>query len=307
MTPVSGSVGGTLITAIVPGATVSDTVDILDSTNSSICESTSVTAYGVVQCKTLAQEIESTELSISKDGEISSCVSTDKSVCTYEQLASSAVFPTVSSISNSKSTILFTGTNFDITDFTHTASFYDVEATSVVIDSVTQATATFDLGIPVVIGEVFPYLVFTKDDLEYKAISPVAIVNDLDVSSSMSGLQCSFAGECTFEVTASGLASIMRQKSEENKILVCDQECVLDEATSTATVTKCKIPKLSTTYSNKNFEISKETENLRGTTFGTGDYELSFDDYLLNAPTDVSLRNCHVGMKFKEGHVGLLS
>ena len=126
MTPVSGSVGGTLITAIVPGATVSDTVDILDSTYSSICESTSVTAYGVVQCKTLAQEIESTELSISKDGEISPCVSTEKSVCTYVQLASSAVFPTVSSISNSKSTIVFTGTNFDIADFTHTASFYDV-------------------------------------------------------------------------------------------------------------------------------------------------------------------------------------
>lgn len=62
VTPVSGSVGGTLITATVPGATVSDIVDILDSTGASICESTTVTAFGVVQCKTLAQEIESTEL-----------------------------------------------------------------------------------------------------------------------------------------------------------------------------------------------------------------------------------------------------
>ena len=54
ISPVSGSVGGTLITANVPGATVSDTVDILDSNGASICESTKVTAYGVVECKTLA-------------------------------------------------------------------------------------------------------------------------------------------------------------------------------------------------------------------------------------------------------------
>ena len=136
VTPVSGSVGGTLITALVPGATVSDTIDILDATQTSICESTTVTAYGVVECKTLAMEIASTELSISKDGEISPCVSTDKSVCTYEQLASSA-FPAVESTSKTDSTIVFTGTNFDIADYTHTAFYFDVEATSVVVDSAT--------------------------------------------------------------------------------------------------------------------------------------------------------------------------
>lgn len=71
VSPASGSVGGTLITATVPGATASDTVNLLDSLGVSICESTTVIAYGVVQCKTLAQEIASTVLQVEKDGEIS--------------------------------------------------------------------------------------------------------------------------------------------------------------------------------------------------------------------------------------------
>ena len=84
ISPVSGSVGGTVITATVPGATVSDTVDILDSTGASICESTKVTTFGVVECKTLAQEIVSTVLSVSHLGEVSPCANMDTTFCTYE-------------------------------------------------------------------------------------------------------------------------------------------------------------------------------------------------------------------------------
>ena len=136
ISPVSGSVGGTLITATVPGATVSDTVDILDSTGASICEITTVTSYGVVECKTLAQEIASTVLSVSHLGEVSPCANMDESVCTYEQLATSA-FPVVESTSSTASTIVFTGTNLDIADFVASASFFNVEASSVVVDSAT--------------------------------------------------------------------------------------------------------------------------------------------------------------------------
>ena len=209
VSPVSGSVGGTLITATVPGATVSDSVDILDSTGTSICETSTVTTFGVVECRTLAQEIASTELSVSHLGAISACVSIDASVCTYEQLAASA-FPAVESTSLTQTTIVFTGTNLDIADCTATASFFDVDATSVVVDSATQATATFDLGVPVVTGDVFPELLFTKDAIVYFAPSAAALVSDLSVTASLSGLQCSFAGDCTYEVTANGLASIVR-------------------------------------------------------------------------------------------------
>lgn len=208
VSPVSGSIGGTLLTANVPGATVSDIVDILDSAGSSICESTTVTAYGVVTCKTLPQEIASTVLSVSHQGEVSPCVNTDLSLCTYEQLTDSA-FPAIESITKTANTILFTGSNFEMVDFTVSASFFGVNATSVDVLG-TEATATFDLGVPVVQGDVFPVLIFTKDALEYYAPSLTPLVNDLEITSSLSGLQCSFAGECSYEVTANGLASIVR-------------------------------------------------------------------------------------------------
>jgi len=61
-------------------------------------------------------------------------------------------------------------------------------------------------------------------------------------------------------------------------------------------------------YSNQNFKISTESENLKsGKYFGTADdFEIVFDDVLLEKPTDTS-STCHVGMQFKENHVGLLS
>ena len=58
VSPSSGSVGGTLITASVPGIVVSDTSDIsiVDANGNSICEIIFVSSYGVVQCKTNAGE-----------------------------------------------------------------------------------------------------------------------------------------------------------------------------------------------------------------------------------------------------------
>jgi hypothetical protein len=83
---------------------------------------------------------------------------------------------------------------------------------------------------------------------------------------------------------------------------------VFDELTSTATVTNCKVPKISTSYSNQEFEIAKKSENLKANIlFGTAtDYELAFDDKLLIPPTDTS-STCNLGMQFKVGHVGMLS
>jgi len=56
ISPNSGSIGGTIIRAVVPGATTSSTgIDLIDvSTSGSICESVTVLEYGVVECKTLA-------------------------------------------------------------------------------------------------------------------------------------------------------------------------------------------------------------------------------------------------------------
>ena len=109
-------------------------------------------------------------------------------------------------------------------------------------------------------------------------------------------------------MTSTGLSSIIKQNETQNYISVCDEKCVFDESSSSATVTKCKVPKISTVYSNANFGIATPTENLKaGNYFGTAtDFALAFDDKMLETPTDDSTI-CHMGMTFKQGHVGMLS
>ena len=140
------------------------------------------------------------------------------------------------------------------------------------------------------------------------APSAIALTNDLSVASSLSGLQCSFAGECSYEVTSTGLASIIKNNETLNYISICNEKCVFDETSSTSTVTKCKVPKVSTIYSNENFEIATSSENLKsGNYFGTAtNYNVAFDNMMLVTPTDTNT-NCNLGMVFKTGHVGMLS
>jgi hypothetical protein len=71
---------------------------------------------------------------------------------------------------------------------------------------------------------------------------------------------------------------------------------------------KCKVPPLSTIYSNEQFSISTETEDLdSGVYFGTADdVYIAFDGAMLATPTDTGA-DCVLGMQFKEEHVGMIS
>lgn len=112
-------------------------------------------------------------------------------------------------------------------------------------------------------------------------------------------------------MAASGLASLLASNPSENNITVCGSLCHYSETDSTATIAKCKLPAMSTVYSNANFLIAQQEDDLRtGRAFGTlTDASLVFDDDLLVAPTSPSTTTgeCFVGVGFKEGHVGLLS
>jgi hypothetical protein len=121
-------------------------------------------------------------------------------------------------------------------------------------------------------------------------------------------LTCSFAGGCEYEVTSSGLATMLKNDSSTNYISICDEECVFNEEDSTGAITKCVIPEISTIYSNENFAIATETEDLdSGVYFGTADdVSIAFDGNMLNTPDD-SNSECSLGMSFKENHVGMIS
>jgi hypothetical protein len=97
-----------------------------------------------------------------------------------------------------------------------------------------------------------------------------------------------------------------------NQVTVCGEECVLDEAASTSAKAVCKLPGLSTIYSNENFAIATESQDLdSGKFFGTqSDNSIPFDGNLLVPPVDSSFSEggfCSIGMAFKPNHVGMLS
>ena len=215
-------------------------------------------------------------------------------------------------MAQSGDTLVFTGSNFFTSDYSAGASFMAVEADSVTIDSDTQATATWSLGVPTTSSDsAEPGLWFVKDGSTetHFAISEAVHTNALTVASSSSGLECSFAGGCTYEVSVnSGLASLFKHKPDGNYIQVCETPCEYLESESTSSAVKCKLPALSTSWSNSNFAIAPVQTNLSsGVYFGTGEtYELAFDGFLSTKNEDTS-GTCNLGMEFRAGYVGMLT
>lgn len=92
----------------------------------------------------------------------------------------------------SSSSIVFTGTDFDFSaDYSAIATFAGIQADSVVVNSATQATATFNLGAPLVIGDTKAVLSFLKDDSTTEQVfaeSATAMENDISITASTSSL-----------------------------------------------------------------------------------------------------------------------
>ena len=188
----------------------------------------------------------------------------DTSLCVYEQLSNSSM-PAFTAIDNSVSnTIVFTGTNFFTTDFTANVSYGGADADTVVVDSATQVTATWTLGMPPLDTDLIPKLWFESTTSETIHVayhdtsdSSLKVSKSLGAASGPASLECSFAGGCLLEVTAEGLASILKNDTVHNFISVCDEKCEFNETLSDSAKSVCKLPKISTVYSNQEFNIEK--------------------------------------------------
>ena len=110
------------------------------------------------------------------------------------------------------------------------------------------------------------------------------------------------------EVNAKGLSTLLKGDPANNYITVCDNKCPFSDSDSTADVSKCKLPPISTTYSNANFKIAEPSDDLNsGVHFGTYQNNTkAFDNNLMSNP-GTSTAPCAIGMSFKAGHVGLIS
>lgn len=231
-------------------------------------------------------------------------------LCKYKQVEGGS-FPVVTSLLNPVSNkISFVGTNFFTTGYLANASYGGAFADQVTIDSATQVTATWTYGLPPLNVDEVPSLWFnqTGTKVRHYAKTSATLKKSLTVTSATSGLQCSFAGGCKLTVNADGLSTLLKNDSVNNFISVCDEQCTFVPEESTAQAAVCKVPKISTVYSNQDFKIETEKEDLRfRKTFGTiHDLNKVFDHQLTVIPDNIN-SECFVGGSFKANHVGMLS
>jgi hypothetical protein len=234
ISPSAGSPGGSIIVATVHGVgSKTQNVDLVDAAGASICDKVTINKYSRVECHTKAVVIPSANLKVKVGSTEFACANTDTSKCNYEQ-STTGPFAVISAVSKTDdSTITFTGTGLPTSGCLAKASFGGHEATNVVVNGATSATATFAKGVPAVAAAESPKLWFEKT-LRRRALATIAdtpethfasntqtLANPLTVAGSSSGLTCSYAGGCIFDVTANGLATQMASNPLENYVTVC--------------------------------------------------------------------------------------
>lgn len=169
-----------------------------------------------------------------------------------------AAYPNVTALSDSvPGQIVFTGTNFFTTGYTANASYGGIVADTIVTDSATQVTATWNYGFPPLGQAVMPVLWFdeTTSNATYFASINTTLTKSLAATSGYTGLSCSFAGGCNLQMNAEGLSTILKNDSSINFITVCDEKCDFIKNLSDSSKAVCSLPKVSTIYSNENFKI----------------------------------------------------
>lgn len=210
-------------------------------------------------------------------------------------------------------TVVFTGSDFFTAGFNANSSLAGVYADTIVVDSATQVTATWNKGVPALSSpskaELFFKTTTADDSLTHYSVMSVDVTKELSIASTSSGLQCSFAGGCLFKVTAPGLSSQMKSNPSKNYISLCGNKCTYSDADSSASEAACKLPSLSTSKSVSTFKIGKSGYLDSKSYFGSSsaeNYKKVFDKNNMNYNEDSSA-SCHVGMQFREGYVGVLS
>jgi len=213
--------------------------------------------------------------------------------------------PTISAISvTDASTVSVTGTGFPTSGYTCSIIFKGVESSSATISSATAITATFSKGVPLSSAAADPIIRFTPSSRRMlgaganfleAAIGAVKLTNAVSVTASTTGLQCSYQGGCSYEVTANGLTATLKQNPAD-EIDVCGETCVLDEVKSTAAKAVCTLPRLATTYSATNYKVVTSGSLLKGTWTGTAtaaELLKLTDGKNVYDMTDATATNCH--------------
>jgi hypothetical protein len=106
---------------------------------------------------------------------------------------SAGTYPAIASIDISTGSMVFTGTNFPTTTYTANTTYCGIYADTTTVDSATQVTAVWTLGIPPC-GTLKPVLTFSTTELIDYASNATDVKNDLAIAGSSAGLSVSWSG-----------------------------------------------------------------------------------------------------------------
>jgi hypothetical protein len=240
--PNTGSAGGALLRVTGSGFGIKDTVTLVDSSDNDLCQTSTVTGYGTFTCLTKAQEITEATMFIRVGTNKVGChVETESTEwkCKYKQLTADS--PTVTSFAvTDATTMTVTGTNFVAAGHTAKVTVQGVESSSCTISADgTTITATFSNGLPVGSSAMTPVVQLTPTARRMlsggstvlytlAANSGATVTNSFTLTSSTSGLECSFSGGCAYSVTGTGLTATLLAPNTQDNIDVCGNKCVVD-------------------------------------------------------------------------------
>lgn len=126
------------------------------------------------------------------------------------------------------------------------------------------------------------------------------LTNTLAIGGASTGLSCSFAGGCTYEVEGNGIAGAL-QSNPNNSITVCGNDCVLDVDQSTGSSAACTLPPLATTYSAGEYDLLRP-KDMEVEYTGTGlDLSKLTDGINTQDSEDHSSSGCFAEVTAREG------
>jgi len=148
-------------------------------------------------------------------------------------------------------------------------------------------------------------------EMVYFAITTGKVLeNQFSMSKQPEAVACSFAGGCILEIEAPGLSSVLKSLPNDNHVYACGKRCEYTEDGSSVQKAQCRVPPLSTIYSDLNFKISQEDNDLPVLKYsGTGSAsELKkINDGDLTSPFSSNADTCTINFEFPEGYIALLS
>ena len=194
------SAAGSVITAAVWGVGPGDEVTLWDVTGGrDFCAKRSVTAYGQLECETIAGVVAPLELGVRAivsghvTGVTHPCAAAASTACGVQALPAQM---TVASVTSSGTQITFAGTDFPVSADGCEAIFMGQVSDSCSIDSPGSAVATFADGVPTAAAATSPLLRFIVTGASHYAVVPAdaTITNPLEITGASAGLKSSFAG-----------------------------------------------------------------------------------------------------------------